>query len=87
MTEYIDLVVVEYHDSDREICYAPRREVDIGDAVITKWGEGKVIETLFTYSEDEVFKFFRRNTKIRPVIYKPIKYEEESNDLSERSND
>ena len=87
MTDYIDLVLVEYKDSSREICYAPRREVNIGDNVITNWGEGKVIETLFTYSEDDVFKFFRRNTKITPVLYKPIKYEEESNDLSERSDD
>ena len=88
MTDYIDLVLVEYKDSSREICYAPRGEVNIGDDVITKWGDGKVIETLFTYSEDEVFKFFRRNTKIHPVLYKPIKYKEGDNsDLSERSDD
>lgn len=88
MNEYIDLVVVEYLRGGTEICYAPSWEVKNGDAVVTEFGEGKVVETLFTSVNDKMFKFFDRNMKIRPVLYKPIKYyEEENNDLSERRDD
>lgn len=73
----IDLVVVEYPQNvGKEICYAPRHEVEAGDTVMTSFGEGTVKETLFTYSEDEVFQFFARNQKIRPVLFKPIKYDD-----------
>ena len=84
MSMFIDLVVVEYlRNSGTEICYAPSDELKEGDAVVTQFGEGKVVDIINTWSEDKVFKFFKRNTKIRPVLYKPIKYEEENNDLSE----
>ena len=75
----IDLVVVAYPEScGKEICYAPRHEVETGDTVVTTFGEGTVKETLFTYSEDEVFQFFARNQKIRPVLFKPIKYDDDT---------
>ena len=81
MIDYIDLVLVSYGKTvGKEICYAPRHEVEKGDKVVTQFGEGEVVETLFTYSEDEVFKFFARNQKIRPILFKPIKYEEETAD-------
>lgn len=84
MSMFIDLVVVEYlRNVGTEICYAPSDELKEGDAVVTQFGEGKVVDTINAWSEDKVFKFFKRNTKIRPVLYKPIKYEEEDNDLSE----
>lgn len=88
MSMFIDLVVVEYlRNSGTEICYAPSSELKEGDAVVTQFGEGKVVDTINAWSEDKVFKFFKRNTKIRPVLYKPIKYEEEDNDLSGRRDD
>lgn len=76
--EYIDLVLVDYGNGcGTEICYAPRRAVDVGDTVLTNFGEGTVTETLFTYSEDEVYSFFKRNMKIRQVLSKIVKIEYE----------
>lgn len=84
MSMFIDLVAVEYlRASGTEICYAPSDELKEGDAVVTQFGEGKVIDIINAWSEDKVYSFFKRNTNIRPVLYKPIKYEEENNDLSE----
>lgn len=88
MIDYIDLVVVEYlRNGGTEICYAPSCEVKEGDTVVTQFGEGKVVENLTVWNDDTVLKFFKRNTKIRPVLYKPIKYEEENDDLSEGRDD
>ena len=88
MSMFIDLVVVEYlRNAGTEICYAPSNELKEGDAVVTQFGEGKVVDMISAWHEDKVYSFFKRNTKIRPVLYKPIKYEEENNDLSERRDD
>lgn len=82
----IDLIVLE----DNKICYAPYCEVGIGDLVKVHDKEKFVIERtvvdqISTYEENEVFKFFKRNTDISPVlaIVKTIHYEEEANDLSD----
>lgn len=88
MSVFIDLVAVDYlNRTGIEICYAPSDELKEGDAVVTQFGEGKVVDVISAWGEDKVFKFFKRNTKIRPVLYKPIKYEEENDDLSEGRDD
>ena len=88
MSAFLDLVAVDYlNRTGIEICYAPSDELKEGDAVVTQFGEGKVVDIINAWSEDKVFKFFKCNTKIWPVLYKPIKYEEENDDLSERRDD
>lgn len=81
----IDLMIV-----DRSIiCYAPYGEVSIGDTVKIKpqrlMFEGAVTDLISTYEENEVFKFFKKNTNISPVIavVKSIHYKGEENDLSD----
>ena len=74
---YIDLVlVVPKVGCGKEICYAPGCVVEPGMTVITDFGEGIVEETLYVNRDEEVFKFFSRNMRIRPVlsIVKEIKY-------------
>ena len=87
---FIDLVIVDYgNNCGTEICYTPRGAVDVGDTVLTQFGEGKVTETLFTYSEDDVYKFFKRNMKIRQVLSKliTIKYDpEDENGVADPTN-
>ena len=78
--KFIDLVVVVPKiGCGKEICYAPSCSVEPGMTVITDFGEGVVDETLFTNREDEVYKFFSRNMRIRPVlsIVKEIKYKDD----------
>lgn len=81
----IDLVLVD----GSIICYAPFGEVGVGDTVKIKPHssalEGTVTEQISTYDGNEVFKFFKKNTKISPVlaVVKKIHYEGEENDLSD----
>lgn len=76
---FIDLVIIRPAKGEgRSVGYAPRGEVNVGDTVITQFGEEIVLDTLFTYSEDEVFQFLKRNstlTKIQSVV-KTIDYSE-----------
>lgn len=76
MITSIDLLIVDTQYKN-VICYAPRNTVKLGDTVITDIGTGKVTDTMFTYSEDDVYKFFKRNMDIIPVksVITPINYE------------
>jgi len=65
----IDLVVVSpVRGAGRIIGYVPRGTVEIGDIVVTRDGEMEVKDTLFSYTEDDVFQFLKRNTILTPII-------------------
>ena len=65
----IDLVVIQpVKGGGRLVGYVPKGAVGIGDTVITRDGEMEVIDTLFSYTEDDVFKFLRKNTILTPII-------------------
>ena len=66
MSKSIDLVIVDT-EFKKVICYAPYNTVREGDTVITEAGNGQVVETLYTFSSDDVFQFFKRNTTIYPI--------------------
>ena len=69
----IDLVIVRpVKGEGRTIGYVPRGAVEIGDVVITRFGEEEVVDTLYSYTEDDVFKFMKKNTILTP-IYSVIK--------------
>lgn len=76
MSNAIDLVVVDTNYKSA-ICYAPYGVVKVGDTVITDSGTGTVTEAVFTYGEDEVYKFFKRNIDILQVrsVVMAIDYE------------
>lgn len=85
----IDLAVVTHTDTvfnTKEIAYAPYGQITVGAEVFTSTGLGTVVECLYTYEEDDVFRFFKKNTKIVPIlsVVKKIHYEfeGEKNDLS-----
>ena len=65
----IDLVVIQpVKGGGRLVGYVPMGAVGIGDTVITRDGEMEVIDTLFSYTEDDVFKFLRKITILTPII-------------------
>lgn len=75
----IDLVIIRPAKGEgRSIGYAPRGEVNVGDTVVTQFGDEVVLDMLFTYSEDDVYQFLKRNktlTRIKSVV-KTIDYSE-----------
>lgn len=76
MSKSIDLVIVDAEYKNL-ICYAPYNTVHMGDTVITGSGNGQVVETLFTYSENDVFQFFKRNVDLIPIkaVIQNVNYE------------
>ena len=76
MSKSIDLAVVDM-EVRNAICYAPYGEIKPGDTVITSIGNGIVTETLYTYTDNELFAFFKRNVEIVPIksVINPISYE------------
>lgn len=74
---FIDLVIIRPARGDgRSVGYAPRGEVNVGDTVITQFGEEVVLDTLFTYSEDDVYQFLKRNSTLTRIqsVMKTIDY-------------
>lgn len=76
MSKSIDLAVVDM-EYKNAICYAPYGTIKPGDTVITSIGNGIVTETLYTYTDNELFAFFKRNVEIVPIrsVVQPISYE------------
>jgi hypothetical protein len=54
----IDLILVEYHDHDKEVLTAPYLKLKPGDIVQTDWGFGEVKQVVNTFKEDDVLGIF-----------------------------
>lgn len=79
----IDLLVVTTLQK-KVFCYAPYGIVKVGDKVITRNGSGTVTDSIYTLSEDDVFKFFKRNMSIEPIeaVIRPVNFERGNYDIS-----
>ena len=65
----IDLIIVQpVNGAGKSVGYVPRGEVEVGDIVVTRDGEEEVIDTLFSYTEDDVFQFLKKNTILLPIL-------------------
>lgn len=85
-----DLVFIDDGADNRlRLCYAPYNTVKIGDTVLIDCENGKsvfgtVADTTYTFGEDDVFLFLKRNIDILPIkaVLRELKYKGENNDLS-----
>jgi hypothetical protein len=63
----IDLILVQYEDNQKEVCYAPYLRLKVGDRVKTHWGFGNVLQILSTYKDNEILGIFSASEPLHPV--------------------
>lgn len=63
----IDLILVQYDDETKDVCYAPYLRLKVGDRVKTHWGFGNVVRVLSTYKDNEVLSIFSASEPLHPV--------------------